>query len=144
MKLRLGVAGAVIIGTVVWLAVSGLGTNLTYFLTPSELLAKGAGAVGVRLRLGGQVDPGTMRRDSATGTIAFRLTDGTASISVVSRGEPPELFREGMGAVVEGIYGRDAIFRADLVLVKHSADYRPPGPGEQPPSETVERPEDAT
>ena len=142
MRLRIVVAGAAIVGAVGWLAASGLGGNLTYFLTPAELLAKGSDAIGARLRLGGEVQPGSIRRDDATGTVAFQLTDGTASVPVVNRGDPPEMFREGVGAVVEGVYGRDGIFRSDDVLIKHSAEYSPPKPGERPPSDvsrTVER-----
>lgn len=131
-KMRLGAVGVIVVGTVVWLAATGLGKNLTYFLTPSELLARGSSVIGQRLRLGGEVASGSVRRDPATGTIAFTLTDGKASIPVVNRGNPPELFREGIGAVVEGTYGRDGIFRSDSVLVKHSSDYRPPQPGQTP------------
>ena len=145
MRVRLAVAGTVVVGAVAWLAASGLGQNLTYFLTPSELLAKGTGAVGARLRVGGEVEPGSVRRDAATGTVAFRLSDGEESVPVVNRGDPPELFREGIGAVVEGVYGRDGILRSDQVLIRHSAEYRPPKPGETPRSgdlgRTVERSE---
>jgi cytochrome c-type biogenesis protein CcmE len=34
--------------------------------------------------------------------------------------------------VVEGRYGRDGIFRADNLMVKHNEEYRAPKPGEAP------------
>ena len=139
MNLRLAAAGVVVAGTTAWLAATGLGGNLTYFLTPSELLAKGSAAVEGRFRLGGEVEPGSLSREAATGTLAFRLTDGAASVAIVNRGDPPELFREGIGAVVEGTYGRDGIFRSDHVLIKHSAEYRAPRPGESPRGDEISR-----
>lgn len=121
----------VIVAGVGWVGWKGLTDNLVYYKTPTELLSEGAAAVDQRVRLGGLVDPGSLRRDEAG--IRFILTDGTTRITVVDTAGVPSLFREGKGVVVEGVYGSDGAFHADTVLVKHGDDYRPPKEGETPP-----------
>ena len=52
-------------------------------------------------------------------------------VPVHATAAPPQMFREGIGVVVEGVYdGR--VFTADRVIVKHSNEYRPPAEGEKP------------
>jgi cytochrome c-type biogenesis protein CcmE len=112
-----------------WVAARGLSGSLVYYQTPSDLAA-GRAAAGERLRLGGYVLPGSVERAGAS--VRFVVTDGTARTSVVNTGGVPSLFQAGQGVVVEGVLGGDGAFHADTVLVKHSSDYRPPAPGEEP------------
>jgi cytochrome c-type biogenesis protein CcmE len=89
--------------------------------------------VGQRVRLGGLVVTGTVRRTAAG--VDFELTDGVQEVPVVNTGQPRGVFQEGQGAVVEGVLGRDGVFRSDVLLVKHSNRYRPPANGTGRPSE---------
>jgi cytochrome c-type biogenesis protein CcmE len=57
----------------------------------------------------------------------FRLAADGQQITVRQRGTPPETFREGQDAVVEGVLGPDGVFRSDQVLVRHGNEYRPVG-----------------
>jgi cytochrome c-type biogenesis protein CcmE len=125
---------AVLLGIVAYLVWGGggLGDNLVYFLTPTELLAKGTSAQGSSMRLGGRIEPGTVRWDSTLRELHFRLTDDSHAIDVVSVGLPPEMFTEGIGAIVEGVYTRDGVFRSHNLMVKHSNEYRPPAAGTRP------------
>jgi len=116
-----------------WVATRGLAGNLVYYVTPSDLLQKSAGASGERVRLGGYVLPGTLV-DSGT-TVQFVVSDGSNRMPVVATHGVPSLFREGRGVVLEGVYGADGAFHADTVLVKHDNVYRPPAPGQSPPHE---------
>ena len=124
-----------IVGALGWVAAKGLSSSLVYYSTPSELLAKGHAAIGERLRLGGLVVPGSIQTAGAVTT--FVVTDETSRMSVVDRGDLPELFRAGQGVVVEGSLGRDLRFHADTVLIKHNGVYEPPKPGETPHSADV-------
>jgi cytochrome c-type biogenesis protein CcmE len=125
------VAVAVLAGGLGWVAVNGLSGSLVYYQTPSDLVA-GRAAAGERLRLGGYVLPGSVQR--AGSSVHFVVTDGAARTSVVDTGGVPSLFQAGQGVVVEGVLGRDGVFHADTVLVKHSDQYRPPAPGQTPTS----------
>ncbi|MEP6495029.1 MAG: cytochrome c maturation protein CcmE [bacterium] len=130
---RLVIGGiVVIVGTFVYLLYGGLDKNVVYFLTPKELLAKGTRAVDVPVRLGGQIKPGTVKWNDATLDLTFTITDGTSDIAVRSRGAPPQMFRDGMGVVVEGRYLNDGVFKCTNLMVKHSNEYRPPKAGESP------------
>lgn len=125
--------GGVIAGTLVYLVAGGIGDNLVYFLTPSELLAKGEAAYGASLRLSGTVVPGSVEWNPDELELRFRLTDGTSTVPVESSGAPPQMFQDGIQVVVEGSLGRDGLFRAHNVMVKHSNEYAPPEEGEKAP-----------
>ena len=96
-----------------WLIYGGLDSNVVYFLTPKELEAKGEKGYDVPVRLGGQVKPGSVKWDDKTLSLQFRVTDGAGEIAVHSKGAPPQMFRDGMGVVVEGRYGRGRSIRRD-------------------------------
>jgi cytochrome c-type biogenesis protein CcmE len=133
---RLLIAAALVAGSLGWVAYRGLQGNLVYFRTPTEILQQGRSAVGERVRLGGLVMPGSIRRDGST--VRFVVTDETTRMTVIDSGGVPALFRDGKGVVLEGYYGADGAFHADTVLVKHSDRYVPPRPGETPHSAEVE------
>lgn len=124
--------GAILIVAVFgWLLFGGLEKNVVFFLTPQELLAKGPEGVGVPVRLGGQVKPGSMKWDASTLDLRFTVTDGAKDIPVHSTGAPPQMFRDGMGVIVEGRFGPAGVFQATNLMVKHSNEYRAPKPGEE-------------
>ena len=120
-SVRLLVVGATAAAAVAVLAVVGLGEAAVYYRTPTEVLERPPVA-GDRLRLGGLVLPGTVRSDGTT--VLFELSDGVTGVTVVHRGDPSGVFQEGQGAVVEGVLGSDGRFLSDLVMVKHSNEYR--------------------
>jgi cytochrome c-type biogenesis protein CcmE len=122
---------AVIVAVFAWLLFGGLEKNVVFFLTPAELLAKGREGVGVPVRLGGQVKPGSTKWDPKTLDLRFTVTDGAKEVAVQSTGAPPQMFRDGMGVVVEGRYAQSGVFQATNLMVKHSNEYRAPKPGEQ-------------
>jgi cytochrome c-type biogenesis protein CcmE len=131
MKKSWIIGGAVIIVAVfAWLLFGGLEKNVVFFLTPKELLAKGRDGMDVPVRLGGQVKPGTTKWDAKTLDLSFTVTDGAGDIMVKSTGAPPQMFRDGMGVVVEGRFASSGVFQATNLMVKHSNEYRAPKPGE--------------
>lgn len=129
-----GILAAVLVmaGTFVYLLYGGLDKNVVYFLTPQELAAKGVSGRDVPVRLGGQVKAGSVKWNESTRDLRFTVTDGKSDIPVHSTGVPPQMFRDGMGVVVEGRYHTDGVFTSSNLIVKHSNEYRPPKPGESP------------
>jgi len=113
-----------------FLIVSGVEKNLVYYLTPSELLAKGEDGVGANVRLGGMVQAGSYNLQHETNTLTFSVTDNTATIAVRASAIPPEMFREGIGVIVEGILQEDGVFTTERLMVRHSNEYKAPGEGE--------------
>src|SRR5438094_92826 len=95
------IGALVIIAALGFVVYQGLASNLVYYITPSELMAK-TDVSGQSFRVGGQVKPGSVQWNVKTDRLTFVLRDPKTAIPVVSHGQPPQLFRAGAGVVVEG------------------------------------------
>ena len=126
---------AIVAAVIAYFAFSGIGNALVYYVTPTELLARGSAAVGETVRLGGLVKVGSVRGPGTD--LTFMLTDGSGEVTVHSTVAPTSSFREGVGAVVEGQLGADGIFEASQVIVKHDENYVAPSAG-QIPSQVID------
>lgn len=117
-----------------FLAKGDLGDNLVYYWSPSELM-EAPNAKDAVVRLGGLVASGSYSWDRDAQRAEFDVTDGTTEVRVVSDGNPPQMFREGIGVVVEGTLRNDGQFYTQKVMVKHSNEYQAPdGEGYDMPS----------
>lgn len=114
---------AAMIGGVL-LAMSALSDQAAYFYTPAE--AKAATIEpGKAVRLGGMVEPGSLKRSADGVTVTFNLTDGEGTVPASFSGITPDLFKEGSGAIAEGAFDADGTFRATNILAKHDERYMP-------------------
>ncbi len=130
----MAVGAVVLVAAFAWLLYGGIDSNVVYFLTPKELQAKGTKAYDKPVRLGGQVKPGSVNWNETTRDLRFELVDldGVSTVRVQSKGAPPQMFRDGMGVVVEGRYGRDGVFQSTNLMIKHSEEYKAPKDGQMP------------
>jgi len=112
------------------LAFGNLGDNLVYYWNPAELKAAGDKARGATIRLGGVVQKDSVRFDNQSTELEFTVEDGDTSVVVEARGMPPQMFREGIGVIVEGTLRDDGVFESSELLVKHSNEYQAPEDGE--------------
>jgi len=124
-KLGLGISLVVIAGGLLYLGLGQFGQNLVYFFTPSEVVGFAPDYYGKKIRVGGMVVQGSLKIIPNTLKMSFTLTDGAATIPVDFEGIPPDLFKEGKGAVVEGYWDRQRRFHSNLIMAKHSEDYMP-------------------
>jgi len=124
---RIGMAFsiAVVIGGVLYLSLGKFSENLVYFVTPSEVVAFSPEQYGRRVRVAGMVVKESVKVVPNTLVIHFKLTDGIDTIPVVFEGIPPDLFKEGQGAVAEGYWRDDKQFHSSTIMAKHSEDYMP-------------------
>lgn len=97
--------------------------NIVFFYGPTELAEKQP-VPGARLRIGGLVKEGSVKRGDGK-NIAFVITDMKKDVAVTYNGQLPDLFREGQGVVTEGVLVSPGNFRADSVLAKHDETYMP-------------------
>jgi cytochrome c-type biogenesis protein CcmE len=114
----------VVLGVAVGLVLYAMRDSIVFFYSPSDI-AEMQVAPGQRIRLGGLVETGSVRRDEGT-TVHFSVTDGAKVMPVTYTGVLPDLFREGQGVVTEGAVMPDGTFKADNVLAKHDENYMPP------------------
>lgn len=122
---RLALIGSAlaVLGVAVGLVLFALRDNVVFFYGPSEMVAKHVGP-GVRLRIGGLVEQGSLVRLEGK-SVTFAVTDGNAKIPVAYTGLLPDLFREGQGVVAEGALDAHGVFQADSILAKHDERYMP-------------------
>ena len=113
-----------VLGLAVGLVMFALEDSIVFFYSPSDVAEKWI-KPGQRIRLGGLVEEGSVKRGEKT-TVQFTVTDTAKTISVMYTGVLPDLFREGQGVVTEGKLGSDGVFIADSVLAKHDENYMPP------------------
>ena len=121
------VGAAVVLGALGYLVSGGIGENLVYFVTPTELLGREDPAIGQPLRLSGAVAPGSVDWNAEVLSLSFRLEDSEHSVPVRSEGAPPHMFQDGIQVIVEGHLDASGVFRANSLMVKHSNEYGPEG-----------------
>lgn len=122
-----------------YLLLAGIGDSLVYFVTPSELHARGEKAFDSPVRLGGQVVDGSVDWNAEVLDLRFRLRDDEREMEVHSTGAPPAMFRPGIDVVVEGRLGRDGIFRSTNLMVRHSNEYEAAPHADEAPERLQER-----
>ena len=121
----------VIVGTLVWLAAGGVNESKTYYKTVQEIRQMGNGALDKRLRVGGDVEPGSIVRSGHE--VAFTLQQDKLQMKVIYEGTDPvpDTFRDGAQALADGKMGRDGVFRANKIQAKCASKYEAK-PGQQP------------
>ena len=107
------------------IAASGINKNLVYYWAPKDLNAAGDKAYGATIRLGGMVAPGSIKRGGGS-SLDFDVTDYKQLVHVKATGLPPQMFREGIGVVVEGTMTRNGYFKGERLMVSHNNEYRTP------------------
>ena len=113
-----------ILSAAVLLVAVALRDTIVFFHTPKDVAEKHIPA-GKRIRLGGLVAEGSVKRGAGT-SVEFAITDTVKTIAVSYTGLLPDLFREGQGVVAEGKLDAAGRFLADTVLAKHDENYMPP------------------
>lgn len=129
-RLPLVVGLLIIVAGIGYLLFGGLEQNVVYFVTPSELTAKGTKAYHQQIRLGGVVLKGSIQTEGPL--TSFLITDTVTSVPVVTTSTPPEMFQEEAGVIVEGQLASNGTFTADRLMLKHGNEYRPPQKGKMP------------
>lgn len=129
-KRLLAVSAVLVVLTgAVSLMLYALSQNIDLFYTPSEIIEGKEGVipeVGQRLRVGGMVVEGSVKRNQDTLDVSFDLTDTGPIVTVSYHGLLPDLFREGQGIVATGVLTSENHIQAHEVLAKHDEEYMPP------------------
>ncbi|NKB81680.1 MAG: cytochrome c maturation protein CcmE [Nitrospirales bacterium] len=124
---KIGILVSVLIvgGALGYLALGNFGENLVYFFTPTEVKAFSSDYYQKKVRVGGMVVKDSVHALTEKTGLTFELTDGESTIPVAFEGIPPDLFKEGQGAVVEGYWTHGHQFQSHMIMAKHSEDYMP-------------------
>ncbi|HUJ14304.1 MAG TPA: cytochrome c maturation protein CcmE [Vicinamibacterales bacterium] len=128
MKSRWAVVIALLVAATAFafIAVGKIGNNLVYYWSPSDLLHAGDKAYGASIRLGGLVKKGSVVSNTTSSNVEFDVTDLKSTVHVKTHSVPPQMFREGIGVVVEGTMTRSGVFDGSRLMVSHNNEYRAP------------------
>jgi cytochrome c-type biogenesis protein CcmE len=122
-RLRLGLVLAAVAGAIAFVLLQGLGSATTYFRNADEAVADRAELGDDRFRLQGTVVEGS--RHQVGDRVEFQVAYDCAFVPVRHRGDPPELFKEGIPVVLEGAYAEGSdVYESDRILVRHTSEYR--------------------
>ncbi len=121
----------VIVGTLGWLAVGGIRDGQTYYKTIAEVGQMGDGALGKRLRVGGDVEGGSIVR--AGQVVTFTLQQEKLKLKVLYQGTDPlpDTLKDGAQALADGKMGKDGVFHAEKIQAKCASKYEAK-PGQKP------------
>ena len=135
--LRIGIAAAIIVGTIGWLAISGAEANKSYYVTIAELGGMGDKAYHSQLRVEGFVQPGSIEHDGPHVTFVMNEFESHSPkagsgrvLKVIYKGSepPPDTFKDDSQALAKGSYGRDGVFHATVLQAKCASKYAPAQP----------------
>jgi cytochrome c-type biogenesis protein CcmE len=123
--LKFGSAMVVILLALGYLAYTGVQESKSYYVTIKELHGMGDGAYSKRLRVAGNVLPGSIKRSGTN--MNFTLVENDQMLNVVynSTEPPPDTFKDNAQALAEGSYGRDGVFHAKQIQAKCASKYAP-------------------
>jgi cytochrome c-type biogenesis protein CcmE len=125
---KFGILMALIVGSLVWLAVGGVKDTKTYYKTIPELEKLDKTAQSGRLRVGGDIQPGSIVK--AGTNVSFVLHQGDQTLKVVYTGSDPlpDTFRDNAQALAEGHLGDNGVFTATKIQAKCASKYeaKPP------------------
>jgi cytochrome c-type biogenesis protein CcmE len=130
--IRFGVVIVVIVLSLGYLAYTGVQESKSYYVTIKELQTMD-GRYAKRLRVAGNVVPGSIKRHGTN--VEFMLKENELTLPVVYNGTeaPPDTFKDDSQALAEGTFGQDNVFHAKQLQAKCASKYAP-APGQAQPT----------
>jgi len=122
---KFGGATVFILMLLAYLAYTGVQDSKSYYVTIKELHSMGNTAYSKRLRVAGNVQPGSIKR---TGThVQFVLVEQDQLLNVDYTGTeaPPDTFKDESQALADGSFGHDGVFHAKQLQAKCASKYAP-------------------
>jgi cytochrome c-type biogenesis protein CcmE len=129
--LKFGAATVVIFLLLGYLAYTGVQDSKSYYVTISELHKMGNGAYSKRLRVAGNVQPGSIKRNGTHVQFVLVEQDQLLSVDYTGTEAPPDTFKDESQALADGSFGHDGVFHAKGLQAKCASKYAPQQPGNQ-------------
>src|SRR5580698_3190878 len=127
--LKFGGATAVIVLLLGYLAYTGVQDSKSYYVTIKELHKMGDSAYSKRLRVAGNVLPGSIKRQGTHLQFVLKEQDQLLNVDYTGTEAPPDTFKDDSQALADGSFGRDGVFHAKALQAKCASKYAPQQPG---------------
>lgn len=136
--LRFGALVVAIIGTLAWLAASGISESKTYYKTISEVKDMESSVMGKRVRVTGDVVAGSIKREGEHVHFTIQEKERNLQLNVVYIGKDPlpDTFRDNAQAMADGKMLQDGNFHASAIAAKCPSKYEA-APGKQPAAQPL-------
>ena len=126
--LKFGSAMVIILLALGYLAYTGVQESKSYYVTIKELHGMGGSAYAKRLRVAGNVQPGSIKRSGTNMNFTLVENDQLLNVVYTSTEPPPDTFKDNAQALAEGTFGRDGVFYAKQIQAKCASKYAPQQP----------------
>src|ERR1700674_3038414 len=123
--LKFGSAILVILLSLGFLAYTGVQESKSYYVTIKELRGMGDMSHTKRLRVAGNVQPGSIKRNGTKVEFILIENDQTLAVSYSGTEPPPDTFKDNSQALADGSFGRDGVFHAKQLQAKCASKYWP-------------------
>jgi cytochrome c-type biogenesis protein CcmE len=133
---KFGIGIGVIVVSMGFLAWLGYGESKTYYHTIAELGTLQGDARAQRIRVGGTVEPGSIRRSQGRVDFVLNGEGKQLPVSYVGSDPLPDTFIDKSQALVEGSLERDGRFTAQQVQAKCASKYEA-APTADPPAKAA-------
>ncbi len=135
--LKFGAVTVVILMSLGYLAYTGVQDTKSYYVTIKELRTMGDSAFSKRLRVAGNVEPGSIKRVGSHVDFMLVEQDQRLAVSYTGTEAPPDTFKDESQALAEGSFGRDGVFHAKGLQAKCASKYAPKKGGPSEPAKSM-------
>jgi cytochrome c-type biogenesis protein CcmE len=138
--LKFGAAIAVVVLALAWLGWTGVKESKSYYVTIKELRQMGDDAYTRHLRVGGNVEPGSIHQVGTNADFLLVEVDPATherqvlKVSYKGAEPPPDTFKDNAQALAIGDFGRDGVFHAKELQAKCASKYAPQDQGASAPA----------
>jgi cytochrome c-type biogenesis protein CcmE len=123
--LKFGAVTVLILCSLGYLAYTGVQDSKSYYVTIKELNGMGKEAYSKRLRVAGNVVPGSIKRSGTRVDFMLKENELTLPVSYTGTEAPPDTFKDDAQAMADGNFGRDGVFHAKQLQAKCASKYAP-------------------
>lgn len=125
---RIAAAVVIVLAVIVYLAITGVRANKSYYVTIQQLQAMGPKAYTRHLRVAGVVLAGSIHRSGTDASFVLKENKDLLHVSYMGEDPPPDTFKDNSLTLAIGTYGHDGVFHANQLQSKCASKYAPAAP----------------
>jgi cytochrome c-type biogenesis protein CcmE len=123
VKKKFIIGGGIVVAVAAYLIFIGTGSQVSYYLTVSELEASGPEIADSSVRVAGRIAEGSVVWDAPGLELKFDVVEGEHRLPVVYHGAMPAGFTGGSEILVEGKYRTGEPFEATQLITRCPSKY---------------------
>lgn len=123
-QIKFSTGSFIIVATIIYLIYTGIEQTSVYYLTVSELMdRRDTISLDDGVRISGTVVPGSIKKHDSNLKVNFKITDSKKELLVHYEGIIPDMFKENIDVVVEGLIDHNNTLMANTLLTSCPSKY---------------------